>query len=118
MVAFRQLNDDGDMQFGKGKNNYARDNAAVRLNIKTRIQSWLGDCFFAVDEGVDWWNRLGSKNQEQLLQEDLRTIILQTDEVTEILDLSINVSDRKFTASYTVNTTFSQGFTDLIERVL
>lgn len=118
MVAFRNLDENGDWLFGKGKNDYARSQEAIKLDIKTRIHSWLGDCFFAVEDGIDWWNRLGSFDQRELLEQDLRLAILQTDGVTEIVDFSTELVDRRFSASYTVNTVYSKQFTDLIERTI
>lgn len=118
MATFRTLDADGDMTFGKGLNNYSRNNAAIGLDIKTRIKSWVGDCFFDAQAGIDWWNRLGSKGQRALLEQDLRRIILQTEGVTEIVSFSTELVDRRFTASYTVNTVYSEQFTDQIERAL
>lgn len=117
-MAFRTLDKDGDMTFGKGLNNYSRGQSAIKLNIKTRLNMWLGDCFFATDQGIDWVNRLGSKDQKELLEQDIKMTILQTDGVTEILNLSVSVVDRKLSASYTINTIYSKQFTDLIERTI
>tara|TARA_R110000851_G_scaffold306239_3_gene464492 strand:- start:2507 stop:2863 length:357 start_codon:yes stop_codon:yes gene_type:complete len=118
MVAFRTIDENGDITFGKGLNNYSRDNKAVRLDIKTSINSWLGDCFFAKTEGIDWWNRLGSKNQQELLEQDIKSAILKVEEVTAITAITVEVTNRKFSASYTVNTIFSKGFADLVEGTL
>ena len=118
MTKFRTLDANGDFTFGKGLNNYSRDNNAVKLDVKTRLGSWLGDCFFDTGAGVDWWNRLGSKGQRLLLEQDLRRVILQTDGVTEILEFAVTLVDRKFSASYTVNSIYSKSFNDLVERAL
>lgn len=114
-MIFRQLDSSGDWEFGKGVNDYARQNNAIGLNVKTRILSWVGDCFFDQDAGIDWINRLGSKNQRELLELDLRNIILQSDGVTGILDFSTNVVDRAFTAEYSIQTIYSKSYTDMIE---
>ena len=117
-MAFRTLDENGDMTFGKGLNNYSRDQNSIKLDVKTRLNMWLGDCFFATDQGIDWVNRLGSKDQKELLEQDIKLTILQTEGVTEILNLSVSVVDRKFNASYTINTVYSKQFTDLIERTI
>lgn len=117
-MKFRQITNDGDWTFGKGLNNYARDNKAIGLNIRTRIYSWVGDCFFDTEAGIDWINRLGSKNQRQLLELDLRNIILQTDGVTGLLEFSTNLIGRKFTADYSVQTVYSRSYVDTIEVTL
>lgn len=114
-MIFRQLNSDNDWTFGKGKNNFARENDAIGLNIKTRIKSWVGDCFFDTSAGIDWVNRLGSKSQRELLELDLRNIILQSEGVTGINSFSTSLVNRQFTADYSVETVYSKSYTDAIE---
>lgn len=118
MARFRTLDKNGDMTFGKGLNNYSTGQDAVKLDVRTRLYSWIGDCFFDVDAGVDWWNRLGSKGQENILSQELRSVILNSEDVRSIVDFSFNVEGRKFTAQYKILTTFSQTFVDQIERTL
>lgn len=111
-MIFRQLDENGDWSFGKGKNNYVSLDEAIKLNIKTRILSWLNDCFFSLTSGIDWLNRLGSKNQAGLLETDLRRIISQSEGVTAILSFDIVTQGRAFSATYTVQTIYSKSFTD------
>ena len=103
----RGLDASGDFLFGKGKNDYKSNNDAVAQNIKTRLYSFLGDCFWAIDQGLDWWNLLGSKNQ-LALQLAVNATILNTEGVTGIIASSVNLSNnRKITISYTVTTVYS-----------
>lgn len=111
-MIFRNLDSEGDWTFGKGLNNYVKNENAVKLNIRTRLYSWLGDCFFAVDEGIDWYNRLGLKNQKELLELDLRTLILQSEGVTGIINFETLLNNRNFTANYTIQTIYSSEFED------
>lgn len=112
-MIFRNQDSSGDWVFGKGGADYLTLNAAIGLNIKTRLLSWLGDCFFAQTEGVDWRNRLGSKNQLTLLSLDLRRIISQSSGVTGIVSFNVDLTpERVVNASYTVDTIYSKGFTD------
>lgn len=115
-MIFRNLDDNGDWEFGKGINSYALNQDAISLNIKTRLQSWVGDCFFAQQAGVDWYNRLGSKNQFNLLKQDLRRIILQSEGVTGLTNFDIILVGRTFTATYTIDTIFSTSFVDSIQK--
>lgn len=115
-MIFRNQDAAGDWTFGQGQGNYLTLNDAVGLNIKTRLLSWLGDCFFAQTEGVDWRNRLGSKNQMALLSSDLRRIIAQSAGVTGILNFDIQLNGaRMVNASYTVQTIYSASFTDSLQ---
>lgn len=117
-MIFRELDINHDWQFGRGIQNMTRENQAIGLNIKTRILSWVGDCFFDMNAGIDWVNRLGSKNQRALLELDLKRIILQSEGVTGILAFDTNLIGRRFSASYTVSTIYSQDFQDIIEQEL
>lgn len=115
-MIFRNLNANHDWTFGSGLGNYITANAAIGLNIETRLLSWLGDCFFDTTAGIDWANRLGSKNQRALLELDLRRIILQSYGVTGIVSFDTNLTGRNFTANYTVNTIFSQGYSATVTQ--
>ena len=117
-MIFRHIDNNHDFTFGSGPANYISGNAAIGLNIETRILSWVGDCFFDTGAGIDWSNRLGGKNQQALLQLDLRRIILQSYGVTGIVNLSVTLTGRSFYASYTVNTIFSSGYSNTVTQDL
>lgn len=117
-MIFRNLDSNGDFTFGRGVANYINQNAAIGLNIKTRILSWVGDCFFDTGAGIDWANRLGSKNQRALLELDLKRIILQSSGVTGIVSFDTNLTGRSFTANYTVNTIYSKGYSNSVSMEL
>lgn len=104
----RSLDGLGDWRFGKGKNDYLVNNKAIIQSIATRLNSYLGDCFFAIDAGVDWFNLLGSKDQ-LALELAVRAVILNTPGVTSIVDLSINLAEtnRQITMQYTVETVYT-----------
>jgi len=117
-MSFRNLDNNGDWTFGSGKQNYVKDNEEIRLDIKTRLNSWVNDCFFDLEAGIDWVNRLGSTNQKQLLEDDIKRIIAQTDGVSEILDFEVTLINRTFTANYNINTIYSTKFQDKLERAI
>ncbi len=96
-----------DWTFGNGQNNYLVNNDAVAQLIKTRILSFLNDCFYAVTEGIDWLNFIGSKNQVGL-KLAITSTILNTPNVTGLLQLDLNLSsNRVFFVSFRVQTTYS-----------
>ena len=109
-MKFRNLDSNSDWRFGHGLSDYISGEAAIALNIQTRIFSWLNDCFFDMGAGIDWNNRLGSKNQRNLLELDLRRIILQSYGVTGLVSFSTNITNRKFTANYNVQTIYSPSY--------
>ncbi len=104
----RAIDADNDWQFGKGRNDYRANIEAVEQMIKTRLQSFLGDCFFAINEGLDWFNLLGSKNQ-LALELAVRAVILNTEKVTSIVtsSTSLDSSTRRITMTYVVNTVYT-----------
>jgi hypothetical protein len=115
-MIIRNLDANGDWTFGSGISNYLTNNAAIGLNIRTRLLSWLNDCFFDMEAGIDWLNRLGSKNQRQLLEADLSRIIVQSYGVTGLVSFDTVLVGRVFTANYSVNTIFSQAYIDSINQ--
>lgn len=104
----RAIDINGAWLYGKGQNDYLTGNAAVAQNIKTRLLSFLGDCFFDLGAGLDWFNYLGSKDR---LAIDLAVsaTILNTNGVTGIRQLSITLSPstRQLSIQYQVQTVFS-----------
>jgi hypothetical protein len=105
----RALDSNGDWTFGSGINNYLTGNAEVGQNIQTRLQCFLGDCFFDTGAGIDWFNLLGSK-QQVALQLAIGAVILNTANVTGGLQLSVTYNEvsRKVNIIYQVQTTYSQ----------
>lgn len=107
----RALDSALDWTFGKGLANYAVDEAAIELNIATRLRSWVGNCFFAMQDGIDWKNRL-DVGEEAALLNDLRTLILQSQGVVGINAVSYNLDrrTRDFTVTYNIVTIYNQAF--------
>lgn len=113
-MIFRNLDANNDWTFGKGLENYSTRQRAIGLNIRTRILSWVNDCFFDQTAGIDWINRMGNKNQRALLELDLRRIISKSEGVTGIISFDSNLNGRAFTVNYSVTTIYSQDFQDAL----
>lgn len=107
-MTVRAVDDNNDWLFGKGRNDYKSRNSAIAQCIKTRLQSFLGDCFFATEEGIDWFNLLGGKNQ-LALELAVRATILNTPLVTRLLSSSVELDreTRLITLSYAVETVYT-----------
>ncbi|AFC22584.1 hypothetical protein phi1422_0064 [Bdellovibrio phage phi1422] len=102
----RAIDENNDWTRGKGKSDYKKDRAAIAQNIKTRLQSFLGDCFFAVNEGIDWWNLLGSKNSRDI-RLALATCILDTEGVNGLAEIEYETTEqREFKIRYVVTTVY------------
>lgn len=105
----RALDLDHDWQWGKGRNDYKQNQSAVVQNINTRLSSYLGDCFFAMGEGLDWFNLNGGKST---LAIDLAvsTVILNTAEVLLLINVAsrLNAQTRRYTIQYEVETVYGR----------
>lgn len=102
----RALDSAGDWLFGKGQNDYKTGRDATAQNLQTRISSFLGDCFFDLTAGIDWFNLLGGKDTLSL-QLAVSAVILNTQNVLSILELTSNLnSQRVLTLFYKVNTSY------------
>lgn len=102
----RAIDSNGDWSFGRGKSDYKADILGLVQNIRTRLKSFLGDCFFAQSEGIDWWNLLGSKRQLDL-RLAVATTILNTEGVNGMVELSVDLNaDRTLTLKYIVTSVY------------
>lgn len=102
----RALDSLHDWQFGKGLNDYFFNQDAIVQNINTRLNSFLGDCFFDQNAGIDWFGFIGSKNQMGL-NLAIAAVILNTENVLSMIQLTNTLSEsRVFSVSYNVSTTF------------
>lgn len=103
----RALDVNHDWTFGKGKNNYLSANKAIAQSIDTRLYSFLGDCFFDTTAGIDWFNLLGGKDLTAL-KLAISATILNTENVTGLIELSVNLdNNRRITISYSVSTVYT-----------
>ncbi len=112
-MKIRAIDAEGDWEFGKGLSNYKIDQEAVKENIQTRLLEWQGDCFFAADAGIDWKNRI-EKNQQDLLEAEVKSMILKSEAVVSLQSLAVVFLNRTLTVSYAILTLFSES----IQRVI
>ena len=105
----RALDSNGDWVFGTGISAYLTGNLEIAQNIKTRLSSFLNDCFFDTTAGVNWLYLLGSKNQAAL-NLAVGAVILNTPNVTGGLELSVtyNAQTRNVSIVYNVTTVYSK----------
>lgn len=116
-MIIRKIDDAGDWTFGKGKEDYIPEDPAIAQNIKTRLLSWFNDCFFGLQEGVDWAEYF-DKGQENNMIQAIKTVILASYGVLAVNSISSSTdsSTRKITINYNIDTIFSQAFEAIIEQ--
>lgn len=103
----RALDEDGDWTFGKGRQSYLRNRAALAQVLKTRLLSFLGDAFFALADGLDWFTLLGGKDRLEI-ELSLSARILNTEGVTGIRLISFvpNPRTRGLSIQYEVQSIY------------
>jgi len=107
-MIFRALDPSGDWTFGKGKNNYVKDQAALGLDILTKLKSWKGDCFFDDEAGVDY-NSYLDRNTKEFLDLNIKQVILRTENVLRVIGFTSAIDeDRKYSATVTIVTVYGQ----------
>ena len=106
-MSFRNLDGNHDWTFGIGQNNYVSGNQEIEVNIKTRVLSFLGDCFFAPEEGIDYWNLLDYNRQNEL-ENSIMSVIAETNGVQKVNNVEVLMgANRKLTLQYDVFTIYS-----------
>jgi hypothetical protein len=102
----RAIDINGDWSFGNGAENYLVNINALQQMINTKLKFFLNDCFFAMTQGIDWFNLLGGKNQIAL-NLAINATILGTENVVSLNQLTLTLtSSRLITIVYSVNTTY------------
>lgn len=113
----RAITSSGDFTFGAGLSNYKFNNLAIMQNIQTRLQSFLGNCFFDLGAGINWFYLLGTLGTPNQIALNLAisSVILNTTGVIKLIQLSISEdSNRNIAVNYRVLTQYSisqAGFT-------
>lgn len=105
----RAITENREWTFGKGKQGYKIDEEAIAQNVKTRVLSFFGDCFFDLKAGIDWWNLLGVGKREELLKA-IQTVILTTEGVAGINSIDAYNKDRVLHITYDIKTIFSESY--------
>lgn len=110
-MRIRALDATGDWQDGFGLNSYNYALAAIEENIQTSLMSFLNDCFWQLNFGIDWWNLLGAKNpaaQANILLQ-VRQMIANCFGVTKInsVNATFDSRSRELSIQYNVSTIYS-----------
>ena len=94
--------------FCRGYGAYKQNQSALEQAIKSNLLEFKNDCFFALQNGIDWRTRLGSLNQKDLLDEDIVTTIQNRTGVLAVQNFKSSVIERAYSCSCEVYTIYSQ----------
>lgn len=116
-MIIRMLDENHDWQFGRGLQDYATDRLAIEQNIKSRVLSWKNDCFFALDEGVDWQNRL-EIGEQATLEAEIKGVILRSFGVVGVNQIGVTFTgDERFASiSYEADDIYSESFRRALDQ--
>jgi hypothetical protein len=110
-MIFRSLDGNWDWSFGRGKSDYATDSEAIAYDVKSKILSWIGDCFFDDTAGIDWKNIIGTKDQKSQLDRAIKKIVVDEYGIVDLSFFESEIIDR----SYHCNLRFKTIFNETIE---
>lgn len=107
-MKFRALDGNWDWKLGKGTGSYSGDSQAIAYDVKSKILSWVGDCFFDVQAGIDWKNILGSKDQKSQLDDAIKKIIVEEYGIIELSFFESEISDRTYHCTVRFKTIYNE----------
>jgi len=105
----RALDVGGDWTFGLSKGNYISGNPMVAQNCQTAVSSFIGNCFFDMGAGIDWFSYLAGSKSQLALELSISAVLLNqygvigVNQVTVILD----TITRNINIIYNVTTIFT-----------
>ena len=105
-MIFRQVDTKNDWKLGGGMSSYATANNAIMLGIATTLRTFLGECFFNTDIGVNWFQLINERNKDYVILSIKSAIsgcygVVSVNEVTYTYDVS-----RVLKITYTINTLY------------
>ncbi len=104
------LDKDDDWTLGRGRNNYITGGAAIAQKVKCRVRSFKNDNPLNMDDNIDWIYLLSEKNTELETLREIERVVLATDGVMRIIDLSmtVNKKTRKQVVELRIETVFDE----------
>ena len=94
--------------FGHSFGDYKNDLSQVAQDIYTALNEWKYDCFFALENGIDWHTRMGKKGQKELLDTDVINTIQNRVGVLSVYDFISSLNERNYVCTCSVFTEYSE----------
>jgi hypothetical protein len=110
-MLYRQLDENWDFTFGRGKTNYISNKYAVAQAIKSRLRLLLYEWWLEPSDGLPLWQKiLGKRNPKSMIDGIIQERILGTTNVRKIdyMDSTYNPDTREYTFYCVVETVFGQ----------
>lgn len=107
-MLFRSLDSNWDWNFGGGVSDYSDETMAIAYDVKSKILSWYGDCFFDAEAGIDWKNILGTKDQKEVLDLNVKRIVSDEEGITEVTFFDSSIDNRKYNCTIRFKTIYNE----------
>lgn len=106
-MKYRRLSSTGDYMFGYGNTSFVTDIEAVRQAIQTKLKLFEEEWWEDLNEGLPFFQQIAGTTNKNSMDLLVQARILETPNVTNIESYSSSISsDRKYTATATVNTSY------------
>lgn len=102
-MATSRITEEGDWTFGQGLANYARGSEEVAQNVKTRIKMFKNDWFLDVLDGIDWFNILGNRNNQETIINELTRVVSNTNGVRIVRDITLSLDRQSRNATVIID---------------
>lgn len=108
-MRYRKLTADGDYSFGQGNANFwINVPAAVAQAVKTRLLLILGEWFLDTTDGTNYQGKILGKGTASTRDLEIKSRVLKTPGVIQLLGYQSNVVGRDFSAQTLVQTVYGQ----------
>lgn len=94
--------------FGRGYSSYKSGQSAVAQDIKSALLEFENDCYWALQNGIDWLTRLGFHNQKEALDNDVINTIQSRSGVIAVQNFESQAIDRSYFAQCQVISIYSE----------
>ena len=106
---FRGSKTSDDWAFGRGKQSYLRDDAAILASVKTKLQTFYSELFFEPNFGREWFTLLGQKDATPVVLA-VKSAILESYGIVRVQDVQLTQhQDRSLSIKFVVDTINSTG---------
>lgn len=99
----RQLDNNHDWCFGRGRTDYCDQSAAISQSVLTRLLSLNKDWFLNHDHGIKWFDYLRKNPNLTAMESEIKNSVLNTQGVEQIteFDIQLDPDTRLITISVT-----------------
>lgn len=105
-MKYRRLSPTGDYMFGFGNTSFLAGAQAVSQAIQTKLKLFQGECWEDLNEGLPFFQSIAGNTDRSAIDLLVKARIQETPNVRSITSFQSAITDRKYSATATVNTTF------------